>query len=173
MSSDYPPSVGSQEFDDDSVSMWQVDEASMTSTNAEEDAALAEAAQAAEDLTARLVPRPPEGTAPAAEAAAEDPETPLLVVGLEKELPAVLAKLDLPSRPKVLEQPGSAKVWTRRRPDGGTAMIVAARDAESLAVLLRPLPHYRRYGYVVFKGSKAVDKGVWPPQASPLVKDLK
>ena len=133
----------------------------------------AEAAQAAEDLTARLVPRPPEGTAPAGEAAAEDPETPLLVVGLEKELPAVLAKLDLPSRPKVLEQPGSAKVWTRRRPDGGTAMIVAARDAESLAVLLRPLPHYRRYGYVVFKGSKAVDKGVWPPQASPLVKDLK
>ncbi|MEL0125816.1 MAG: hypothetical protein VW929_01330, partial [Actinomycetota bacterium] len=47
MSSDYPPSVGSEEFGDDSVSMWQVDEASMTSTDAGEDAALAEAAQAA------------------------------------------------------------------------------------------------------------------------------
>ena len=131
----------------------------------------AEAAQAAEDLAARLIPRAPEGAVPAA-AAAEDPETPLLVVGLEKELPAALAKLELAPRPKVLEQQGTAKVWTRRRPDGGAAMIVAARDAESLAVLLRPLPHYRRYGYVVFEGAKAVDKGVWPPEASPLVKEL-
>ena len=47
MSSDCPPSAGSEEFDDDSVSMWQVDEASMTSTDAGEDAALAEAAQVA------------------------------------------------------------------------------------------------------------------------------
>lgn len=55
MSSDYPPSAGSEEIGDDSVSMWQVDEASMTSTEATtgaatdagEDAALAEAAEAA------------------------------------------------------------------------------------------------------------------------------
>ena len=55
MSSDYPPSAGSEEIGDDSVSMRQVDEASMTSTEAttdaatgpDEDAALAEAAEAA------------------------------------------------------------------------------------------------------------------------------
>ena len=59
MSSDYPPSAGSEEIGDDSVSVWQVDEASMTSAEATaeatteatagagEDAALAEAAQAA------------------------------------------------------------------------------------------------------------------------------
>ena len=60
--------------------------------------------------------------------------------------------------------------WTHRRTDGVTALVVSAKDAESLALLLRPLPHYRRYGYIVFEGSKAVDKGVWPATDSPLVK---
>ena len=129
----------------------------------------AEAAQAAEDLSARLVPRPPGGEAVKA---AADPSAPLLIVGLDKELPAVLAKNELPPLPEALASKGTARAWTRRRADGRTAMIVAAKDAESLAVLLRPLPHYRRYGYVVFEGRKAIDKGVWPPKNSPLVKRL-
>ena len=126
------------------------------------------ARQAAEDLAGRLVrgvAATPSGVEPAAPATG-----PLLIVGLESELPEALAEHEVSPMPKVLDGRGSARAWTRRRGDGVTALIVSAKDAESLALLLRPLPHYRRYGYVVFEGSKAVDKGVWPAVDSPLVK---
>ncbi|MCG8597333.1 MAG: M1 family peptidase [Kiloniellales bacterium] len=126
------------------------------------------ARQAAEDLAGRLVrgvAATPTGVEPAAAV-----NGPLLIVGLESELPETLTAHRVSPMPKALDGRGSARAWTRRRDDGVTALIVAAKDAESLALLLRPLPHYRRYGYVVFEGSKAVDKGVWPAADSPLVK---
>jgi hypothetical protein len=46
--------------------------------------------------------------------------------------------------------------------------VVSARDAESLAALVRPLPHYGRRSYVVFEGAKAIDMGVWPAQPQVL-----
>jgi aminopeptidase N len=41
-------------------------------------------------------------------------------------------------------------------------MVVSAKDAEALSALSRPLPHYGRQSWLVFEGSKAVDKGIWP-----------
>ncbi len=126
------------------------------------------ARQAAEDLAGRLVrgvAATPSGVEPAAPATG-----PLLIVGLDAELPDALEAHKVAPMPEALDGRGSARAWTRRRDDGVTALIVSAKDAESLALLLRPLPHYRRYGYVVFEGSKAVDKGVWPAAESPLVK---
>ena len=128
----------------------------------------AEARQAAEDLAGRLVrgvAATPSGVEPAA-----PPSGPLLIVGLEAELAKALAEHEVPPMPEALNGRGSARAWTHRRGDGVTALVVSAQDAESLALLLRPLPHYRRYGYIVFEGSKAVDKGVWPAADSPLVK---
>jgi hypothetical protein len=46
---------------------------------------------------------------------------------------------------------------------------VSANDADSLASVLRPLPHYRSRSWVVFEGATAADKGVWPVTASPLI----
>ncbi len=126
------------------------------------------ARQAAEDLAGRLVrgvAATPAGVEPAAPASG-----PLLIVGLDSALPKALAEHRVPAMPETLDGRGSARAWTHRRTDGVTALMVSAKDAESLALLLRPLPHYRRYGYIVFEGSKAVDKGVWPATDSPLVK---
>jgi aminopeptidase N len=62
----------------------------------------------------------------------------------------------------VLRGRGSAVVWMATLPQEKSMAVVSARDAEALAALLRPLPHYGRKSYVVFDGIKAVESGVWP-----------
>ena len=47
-------------------------------------------------------------------------------------------------------------------------MVVSADNSAALEGLLRPLPHYRRYGYVVFDGPRAGLRGVWPSTDSAL-----
>lgn len=95
---------------------------------------------------------------------------PLLVIGLDDQVDRWLASRELPPRPEALRGRGSAVVWTSALPQEKSMVVVSARDAEALAALLRPLPHYGRKSYVVFDGSKAVESGVWPsrPQVSPL-----
>jgi hypothetical protein len=43
--------------------------------------------------------------------------------------------------------------------------VVSARDVAALQALARPLPHYGRQSWLVFEGSKAVDRGIWPDAA--------
>jgi len=38
-------------------------------------------------------------------------------------------------------------------------------DAEALAALARPLPHYGKQSWLLFQGAQAVEKGIWPPLA--------
>lgn len=89
---------------------------------------------------------------------------PLLVIGLDGQVDRWLASQQLPPRPEMLGKRGSAVVWTAALPQQKSMAVVSARDAEALAALLRPLPHYGRKSYVVFEGIKAVDSGVWPSQ---------
>lgn len=51
---------------------------------------------------------------------------------------------------------------------------VMTDSAESLPGLMRKLPHYGKYGYLVFQGSAPTNliKGVWKSQSSPLLKTL-
>ncbi len=90
------------------------------------------------------------------------PAAPALVIGLQEQVDAWLARHQLPGRPDVVRDKGSAQAWSVRRPDGGTLAVVSARDAASLAALIRPLPHYGRQSYVVFDGAKATERGAWP-----------
>ncbi|MDN5835737.1 MAG: M1 family peptidase [Nitrosospira sp.] len=90
---------------------------------------------------------------------------PALVIGLHEQVDAWLARHQLPERPEVARGKGSAQAWSVRRPDGGTLAVVSARDAASLAALIRPLPHYGRQSYVVFDGAKAIERGAWPTRA--------
>ena len=55
---------------------------------------------------------------------------------------------------------------------GQPVYLVAARNTEALSALMRGLPHYGRRGWVVFDGARAADKGQWPADASPLVRDF-
>jgi aminopeptidase N len=119
-------------------------------------------AEAARKLAAQLLDHParafPDGALPSG---------PLLAIGFSEDVDAWLAKHGLPARPAAVAGKGTAEVWTATRSDGRTLVAVSARDAEALAALLRPLPHYGRQSWVVFDGAKASDRGVWPskPQA--------
>ncbi|HUJ87725.1 MAG TPA: M1 family aminopeptidase [Burkholderiales bacterium] len=88
---------------------------------------------------------------------------PVLLVGLNADVDAALARLGLPPRPKALADRGSAQVWTLQRPGNAPPIaVVSARDAAALLALRRPLPHYGAQSYLVFDGPRAVARGVWP-----------
>jgi aminopeptidase N len=53
-------------------------------------------------------------------------------------------------------------------PDGVPIAVVSARDAGALRALLRPLPHYGSQSWLVFEGSRALARGVWPIIEQPV-----
>ncbi|MBS1191673.1 MAG: putative aminopeptidase [Rhodocyclaceae bacterium] len=87
---------------------------------------------------------------------------PLLLAGLHADVDAALARAGLPPRPARLAGRGSAQVWTIEREAGAPLAVVSAQDADALQALLRPLPHYGSQSWLVFDGSRAVERGVWP-----------
>ena len=92
---------------------------------------------------------------------------PLLIMGLHRDVDAALSTLGLPARPAIVARRGSAQVWTVRNknaggPVGAPVAVISARDAESLTALSRPLPHYGAQSYLVFDGSRAIERGIWP-----------
>ena len=87
------------------------------------------------------------------------------MIGLHPDVDAALARLGLPPRPAQVARDGSAQVWTIPRPPQATPIaVVSARDAEAIAALERPLPHYGAQSWLVFDGRKATARGVWPLQ---------
>ncbi len=119
------------------------------------------AADAARALAERLV----DGTAADGENAADRP---VLLIALDETVEPALHETGSGPVPDTLVGRGSARVWTVRRGDGTAALVIAARDAAALRDIARPLPHYRRQSYLVFDGTKAVERGVWPADASAL-----
>jgi len=97
------------------------------------------------------------------------PETPALLIGIEAEIAKLAAARGLRPAP---EGAGTARAWAARSAAGQPVYLVAARDTEALKALMRGLPHYGRRGWVVFDGARAADKGQWPADASPLVRNL-
>lgn len=93
---------------------------------------------------------------------------PTLVIGLEAEIDAWLARQGLPPRPAEVAGAGTARVWALRQADGSALAIIAAVDAAALGALARPLPHHGRQSWLVFDGSRAAARGLWPSQ--PVVK---
>jgi hypothetical protein len=111
---------------------------------------------AAQSLAARLLER-----APRLESAI-GADAPLLLIGTSGEIDAFLMRSGLPERPPEVAAKGSAQVWAARRTSGQALMVVSAVDAEALAALNRPLPHYGRQSWLVFEGARAIERGVWP-----------
>ncbi|GAB3546754.1 hypothetical protein GCM10027343_25060 [Noviherbaspirillum agri] len=125
----------------------------------------AQVRDAVEALAPRLFEVPPQ---PVAVAAIRSGSEPVLLAGLHADVDAALAAAGLPPRPPKLDR-GSAQVWTVQRNDGTPVAVVSARDAGALRALLRPLPHYGSQSWLVFDGSRALERGVWPAPG-PLVK---
>ena len=119
---------------------------------------------AAEALAAKLQDHSPRFVA-----AVRPPQTaPLLVIGLQREMDAWLAKHRLPVRPSQVGNAGTAQVWTARSDSGHTIAVISAADAPALQALVRPLPHYGRQSYIVFNGSKATSRGTWPAKTQTI-----
>jgi aminopeptidase N len=91
-------------------------------------------------------------------------DAPLLLIGRTASIDDLLARLGLPPRPAELGGKGSAQVWAARAPDGRPYAVISARDATALQALQRGLPHYGRQSWLVFEGTRAQDKGIWPAQ---------
>jgi hypothetical protein len=84
---------------------------------------------------------------------------PTLVIGEHRDVDRWLAARGM-KRPLPADK-GSAQAWMQ--PEAKAALaIVSVRDAEAFAALSRPLPHYGAQSFVVFEGSKAMERGVWP-----------
>jgi len=94
-----------------------------------------------------------------------------LVIGLEDEVDEWLKGQGLAGPPDPVKGKGTAQVWTTARDGGGPVAVVSAKDADALAALARPLPHYGRQSYVVFEGAKMIERGTWPArvQVVPVV----
>jgi len=117
------------------------------------------------ELARRLFEVPPQTVAVDA---VNNGSEPVLLAGLHADVDTALAAAGLPPRPAKLDR-GSAQVWTVQRNDGAPLAVVSARDAGALRALLRPLPHYGSQSWLVFDGSRALERGVWPAPG-PLVK---
>ncbi|OGB23562.1 MAG: peptidase M1, partial [Burkholderiales bacterium RIFCSPLOWO2_02_FULL_57_36] len=120
----------------------------------------ADVREAADALAKRLfevAPRaaPPDGIKTAS--------APVLLVGLHADIDAALARAGLPPRPENLSGKGSAQVWTAVQ-DGARVplAVISADNADALRALLRPLPHYGSQSWLVFDGSRMLERGVWP-----------
>ncbi len=87
---------------------------------------------------------------------------PLLLAGLHADVDAALATAGLPPRPATLVGRGSAQVWTVERTSAAPMAVVSAENADALRALLRPLPHYGGQSWLVFEGSRLLERGIWP-----------
>ncbi|WP_035690690.1 M1 family metallopeptidase [Azospirillum halopraeferens] len=122
------------------------------------------AAEAARALAARLMDGEPRLVTPGR----VDPARPLALIGTTAAIEPLLTAFRLGPPPDAVAGRGTARVWTARSPEGRGILVIAADDAESLAALQRPLPHYGRQSWLVFDGGRAVDRGVWPATGSAL-----
>lgn len=71
--------------------------------------------------------------------------------------------------------PGNTLVCAFRNPDREEIGlgIVLSGDVASLRSLTSRIPHYSKYSYVGFEGSRSTLKGVWPERKSPLAVDFR
>ena len=67
-----------------------------------------------------------------------------------------------------ISQAGTARAWVQPGKDNNPVFFIIGETVEALRQVMRPLPHYRNHGFLVFEGRKVVQKGVWPTLDSPL-----
>lgn len=98
--------------------------------------------------------------------------TALLVIGSTRQVGDFLKARNLPPAPENIISAGTARawagIWTDQHGTRRPLLVVEADDLTALELLLRPLPHYGRKGYLIFEGSKVIDQGLWPARKGPL-----
>ena len=113
--------------------------------------------EAAETLAAALFA---DDVAPVNAAAAAVGDEPLAVIGPSREVTEFLNRLGVKS-PLAASARVTGRAWTGRTRSGRAILAAEANDAESLAGMARPLPHYRRESWITFNGRSVLGHGVW------------
>jgi hypothetical protein len=127
-------------------------------------------ADAGRDIAARMLEA---GWQPSDVDMAIAAKVPLLLVGTTPRVADALTRAGLPQPPKQLSDRGTARVWTARYRGDIPLLIVEGRDAEALKQTAGAIRHYGASSYLVFEGSKVIDRGVWPPTTRPLQVELR
>ena len=123
---------------------------------------------AARAVALRLLEREPQ----LGNAEATLPDGPVLLIGTDSDVQAVLARQALEGPPARIAGRGTARTWAVQRPGKGTLVVISGRDAGALSDIAGPLPHYGGESFVVFDDRRAIDRGTWPAGSSPLCADL-
>ena len=96
-----------------------------------------------------------------------------------EELPGYLGKVIVPGPETIridsVEYPrrGHTFILTAQNWSGfNKLMVILTGDTRVLPRLGELIPHYGKYSYLVFKGTKNIAKGQWPVGASPLSKKI-
>jgi hypothetical protein len=122
--------------------------------------------QAATALAERLLDAKPESVR--AEGPGLPGQYPMLIVGQTDRVNTLLSRLGLPPSPPQVNGKGTGRAWTARDETGRVYAVVSGQDAEALAAMQRPLPHYGRQSWLVFDAAKVLDKGIWPARIERL-----
>jgi hypothetical protein len=127
-----------------------------------------QARAAARNLAVQLLEREPQFGNP------ENPlpDGPVVLVGTDADVEAVLKRQALEGAPGPIAGRGTARAWAMVRTGKDTLVVISGQDAAALGAIAGPLPHYGSESFVVFDGRRAIDRGVWPVGPSPLCIDL-
>ncbi|HET8745947.1 MAG TPA: M1 family aminopeptidase [Ramlibacter sp.] len=104
----------------------------------------------------------------AADALLASAQEPALVAGDRAGITRVLAQLGLGAVPEAVAQEGTGRVWAARAASGKPLVFVLADTPAALAAMQRALPHYGRQSWLVFRDTRVVAQGAWPPEVAPL-----
>ena len=98
---------------------------------------------------------------------------PLLLVGTTLQVAEALNRAGLPSPPDQLAARGTARVWMARYRGDIPLLVVEGNDINALRQTTAAIRHYGANSYLVFDGSKVIDRGVWLPTSRSLQVDFK
>jgi Aminopeptidase N len=97
---------------------------------------------------------------------------PLLLVGTTLQVAEALKRAGLPSPPDQLAARGTARVWMARYRGDIPLLVVEGNDIDALSQTTAAIRHYGANSYLVFDGSKVIDRGVWLPTSLSLQVDF-
>jgi len=98
------------------------------------------------------------------------PEIPLLFLGI---IPNELKHLNLNGKIDIYHQVVTSNdhslVWAFKQNNGQVGMLLYSENPKELIPLARKIPHYGKYGYLIFNNGKNVGKGNHETTESPLI----
>ncbi|MFC1619484.1 M1 family metallopeptidase [Candidatus Neomarinimicrobiota bacterium] len=95
--------------------------------------------------------------------------TPIYLGILPEEVGTLLRDGTITIEDKSFNEGAHGMVWAFKGNNGQPALVMYSSTIDELTPLIRKIPHYGKYGYLVFRGGENVLKGNHTTEASPLI----